>query len=496
MWILPADRRILLDVFGKDPSARHLKSAVRAPSSSSELPKNAELLLVWAADPSRSGPQSSSGTMFLPSECLPEAIVVRDEEMREFIAWATTVIGGFRPFTAFIKVIDRDQAALALEPKEPSLRGFENALVGLILGETSTLSANQRSLSTLPLLPCQSTYSYSFARAFALGYVGTGADSDPISTPLALARRLTRQPNRKLGDEPLQAALRIVAGLSAGASSPPRPNVPNFIWESCRELQAQGEVQKSWSLLEDHVGSFGQVGGEMKGPREHRVRTFERVLKETSKLDPLTSSFLAGLLADQIAPGTFEHVDLLAPYLNQYPTALAWYGLCAGLNPDSDVQQVGNCLGRRLVRELLVPDPIVSRPKHDISVRELEVYLDREAPLEFRVASQNHVAVELLPGVPAYMKWPVRDALSGEPISNYQREAFPKVPRQQVDLPLKLKAGDSLSGERSSLPDRQFALKEFERAYERIKELLDGARNGGPDGQTDDGGNRKRRKGR
>ena len=82
----------------------------------------------------------------------------------------------------------------------------------------------------------------------------------------------------------------------------------------------------------------------------------------------MTSSFLAGLLADQIGPGSFEHVELLLPYLNQYPTALIWYGLCAGLHPDSEVQQVGNCLGRRLVRDLLAPDPILSRPKYDIAV--------------------------------------------------------------------------------------------------------------------------------
>jgi len=55
-------------------------------------------------------------------------------------------------------------------------------------------------------------------------------------------------------------------------------------------------------------------------------------------------------------------------------------------------------------------DPILSRPKYDIAVRELEVHPDREEPLEFRTASQNHIAVELLPSVPAYMKWPVTQA--------------------------------------------------------------------------------------
>ena len=183
--------------------------------------------------------------------------------------------------------------------------------------------------------------------------------------------------------------------------------VPPFIWETCRELQSEREVKRSWGLLTDAGVLPQQLLSELRGPREQRVKAFERILHSPNQLDALTSSFLAGLLADQIGPGSFEHVDLLLPYLNQYPTALLWYGLCAGLHPDSEVQQVGNCLGRRLIRDLLAPDPILSRPKYDIAVSELEVHLDREEPLEFRTASQNHIAVELLPGVPAYMKWPI-----------------------------------------------------------------------------------------
>jgi hypothetical protein len=188
----------------------------------------------------------------------------------------------------------------------------------------------------------------------------------------------------------------------------------------------------------------------MRGPREHRVRTFERVLKQPNRLDTLTSSFLAGLLADQIAPGTFEHVDLLMPYLSQYPMALTWYGLCAGLNADSEVQQVGNCLGRRLVRDLLIPDSIVARPRYDLSIGELEVYLDREAPIEFRVAGQNHIAVELLPGVPAYMRWPAKDSLPSGSLSVQQRDIFQQTQLQQRELSAEVPTGNRLTEERGS----------------------------------------------
>lgn len=196
------------------------------------------------------------------------------------------------------------------------------------------------------------------------------------------------------------------------------------------------------------------------------MRAFERILSTPNRLDVLTSSFLAGLLADHIGPGSFRHVALLLPYLNQYPTALMWYGLCAGLHPDSEVQQIGNCLGRRLVRDLLASDPIISRPKYDISVRELEVHLDREEPLEFRTASQNHIAVELLPGVPAYMKWPATQAT--EPVSTQSRAVSRS--GRQGELPLKSSYAEAGSGSFSA--ERQYAINDLERAVERVKLIL------------------------
>lgn len=484
MWALPADRKILLDIFGKEP-ARHLQGLIHAPHSNL-FHTSEELLLLWVSEPAPSISGFSSG------EHLPDAIMVRPNDMREFIAWVTTVIGGYRPLTAFFRIIDTTKAELALEPKEPSLGRFENALVGLIIGETLTLSANQRSVSALSLLPCQSTYSYSFARALAVGYVQGRNGGDPISAPLELARRLTRQPARKLGDELLSAALKVVSGLATDTAIPGRPNVSAFIWETCQELQSHGEVKRSWDLLEGPGSPPSHLLNEMRGPGEHRVRTFERVLKGANHLDLLTSSFLAGLLADQIAPGTFEHVDLLLPYLNQYPMALVWYGLCAGLHPDSEVQQVGNCLGRRLVRDLLVSDPIISRPKYDISVGEIEVYLDREEPLEFRVASQNHIVVELLPGVPAYMKWPVIP--STEPVSAQSREISLHPDRPQRELPLKPPLGETLSDERGLSSERQYPIRELEKAVERVKLILEEPSRVWDNKPVDESEGRKRRK--
>jgi len=453
MWALPADRKTLLDIFSRQ-SPPHLTGFVD-PTRSNVLHASEELLLLWANEPVP-GPQSGDYS--------PDAIVIHPKQMREFIAWVTTVAGGYRPFTAFIRIIDPQYLQHAIEPKEPSLGTFENAVAGLIIAEALTLAGARRSVVALSLLPCESTYSYSFARALALGYARNG--EDPIAAPFGLARKLTRQPPRRLNDELLSTTLKVLSGLASDTKTPDRSgDIPAYIWETCRELQSEREVTRSWRLLADVGVLPHQPLAELRGPREQRVRAFERILKGQHRSDVLSSSFLAGLLADQISPGSFEHVDLLLPYLNQYPTALIWYGLCAGLHPDSEVQQVGNCLGRRLVRDLLAPDPVISRPKYDIAVGELEVHLDREAPLEFRTASQNHIAVELLPGVPAYMKWPVT---ATEPVSTPSKAVSGSA--SQAELPLNASFAEPVAGGLSA--DRKYAIQDLERAVERVKLLL------------------------
>jgi hypothetical protein len=471
MWALPADRKLLLDLFGRQ-SLPH-GAGIADPRQSQLSESREELVLLWASEPPAS----------LEGEHLPDAIMVRSHQIREFTAWITTVAGGYRPFTAFVRIIDPECAQHALEPQAPSLDKFENAVAGLIIAEALTLSGAQRSVSTLSLLPCESTYSYSFARALALGYVRDGGD--PIAKPFGLARKLTRQPARRLGDELLSTTLKALAGLAVDNAIPDNSGgIPPFIWETCRELQSEREVKGSWGLLTDSGVLPQQILGELHGPREHRVRAFERILQGPNRLDALTSSFLAGLLADQIGPGSFEHVDLLLPYLTRYPTALLWYGLCAGLHPDSEVQQVGNCLGRRVVRDLLAPDPILSRPKYDIAVTELEVHLDREEPLEFRTASQNHIAVELLPGVPAYMKWPITTESVAAP------SRWMPAGGRQGELPLRSSfvepGSDSISAK------RQEAISDLERAVERVRLIL----NETPENNeaSDRAGGNKRRK--
>src|SRR6266700_2357886 len=131
MWALPADRKILLDILGGH-ALPHLKG-ILDPRRSHLLESSEELLLLWASEP------EPSATGMLQGEQLPDAIMVRQHQMREFIAWITTVASGYRPFTAFVRIIDSEYAQHAVDPKAPSLGNFEDAVAGLIIAEALTL---------------------------------------------------------------------------------------------------------------------------------------------------------------------------------------------------------------------------------------------------------------------------------------------------------------------------------------------------------------------
>ena len=145
MWALAANKKKLLDLFGKENAGIVSEaSQISLDVLSEDMPD--ELFLLWSRKP-------ASGD-------LPMLIVVPDNDTREFLAWATTAIGGYRPFTAFFKVMGRSQAEQAFKTRQPTLGKLEGPLVGLIIGETLTQTPNNQSIQDLSLLPCKSTYSY------------------------------------------------------------------------------------------------------------------------------------------------------------------------------------------------------------------------------------------------------------------------------------------------------------------------------------------------
>jgi hypothetical protein len=150
----------------------------------------------------------------------------------------------------------------------------------------------------------------------------------------------------------------------------------------------------------------------MHSSREDRVVAIEVFLQELPNLTevpPEVVAMMLGYLTSRIAPGTIQHARVLAPSFDRYPSALLWYGFCAGL-PSEESPFIGNAQrarldfppsARRIVRELEKPGCMLGAPDADIDLLELLV-LSRPSPdaIERLVrTAPGYLSVEIIPGV-------------------------------------------------------------------------------------------------
>jgi len=143
-----------------------------------------------------------------------------------------------------------------------------------------------------------------------------------------------------------------------------------------------------------------------------------------------TRPFVCGYLASLIDPGSIKHFGLVWPFLPEYPTALLWYGLCASLRSKHEILRSFKGLGRRLIRDLLLPDNLVGRPLADICLDELEVRLRGEHPLmDFHRTYSRNVVVELAPRVSTIIKLTERNSV--------QQMSLPEQFGSQEEMPLR-----------------------------------------------------------
>jgi len=188
-----------------------------------------------------------------------------------------------------------------------------------------------------------------------------------------------------------------------------------YMYNACLNLYKESEVgPETWDLLAREHPRLRDARREMQGPREGRVVFFEQSvlsLAETRRSNSEFASFLFGFLASQIGPGTLDYLSLITPHVDQFPTALLWYGLCSGLQHRSSLHGFSGGLGRRALREILRRESVFDSPQSDIALAELEALTSSDtAAMEFRTGTQGVLAIEIVPLVTTTVRWPPRQA--------------------------------------------------------------------------------------
>lgn len=435
MWMKSVTRKEFLDVIQTErPVGPGYE--VQAEFGLAALYGADELCLIWREDP--------GGTRSLPA-----AVLVKADRRRDFLAWVLTYLPAFRPFTAYFRVVEPSMAERALQRRgPPSLGRLEEACLGLILGEAGTYLECEGPPRSLSLTGCASTYSFAMARGLSTGILDS--ENDPVSSSWAAARVLTRQQKLKLTTEELRGAWAVLLYLRANGGTAGRAIVgrtPPEIMAACMDLYSTGDIDTSrWASLTQGYPEISRIREDMRGPREERVALLERSMASSfskKRGDETTMAFLSGYLASMIGPGSMDHLQLLTPYLDTVPTALVWYGLCAGLQAQSSLQNYSGGLGRRVLRDVLRNEHFLDRPHCDIALAELEVLVGSESgALNFRTSHQGQLELELVSCVTTVLRWPSRTD-----------------------------DGEELSRARPQLEEAQLLFAELDEALERVESI-------------------------
>ncbi len=343
---------------------------------------------------------------------LPAVIVIDEGKQREFLAWAASYLHDLSPLTAFCRVIDTSSAERALRYKAiPSLGMLEEVCLGVIFAEAlshARARLERFSVKELTGAACVATYSFSMARALAVGALGP--ESDPITEVWERARTAARQPTLKLSARQAREVWAIVVALGrseddlfeveGGKGGEPRAAVTS----ACLDLYRRGEISSAgWAALVGRSPELIALRDRMRDSVEDRVRAVERALEQLQQgggANPTASGFVAGYLASRVAPGSLDHFDLLWPQVDRFPLSPLWYGLCAGLDARRNPNVYVGAVGRRVAREVLRAEALTDTPRCDIAIAELVMLTSGEAGSgDLRIGAHGFAEVELVPCV-------------------------------------------------------------------------------------------------
>ncbi len=445
MWGIIATRGTLLDFAQCDVEASLYGLREMQPSDIGDLSGD-DLLLLWKNKPRA------------PAE-LPAAIVTSSsEQKRDCLAWAITYLQPLRPVTAFCRVLSKDEACKAASLRSnTTLDGFAEACLGLVIGETATYLAEGLDSAAITPEACRAAYSYAMTQGVAVD-AGTLED-DLITNAWWTTREVGNQPHLPIQLRELRLVWDVLltvmkGGFALSGADVPRP--PDQIVSACIELN-KGEIAQSANTMQwdDRLVS---LLGQMQGPREQRVTAFEEAASElTSRHRPdiVEPAFACGYFASRIDPGSLSHIPVVAPYLKAMPTAIMWYGLCAGLYPHSGVMDFSEGVGRRLLRDMLRGGSFLDRPTCDIAASELEVIAKGKTPLlDFPRGHQGSVEVEIMPGVTTYLSLGEGDAGRPDQSGSAMPDADAVLRRVASALNELIQAKDLLTGRTKRQPEK------------------------------------------
>ena len=334
-------------------------------------------------------------------------IVINDNAIGDFVAFASTYIGNYTPFTAFFSVVPSSVVPLltSRDTRKHS-SSLPDELVGVIIAEAALqIGDTVHDIGNISLQACRATVSSSVLQALRSGY-----DADPVSAVVAnwgrarslLLTETLRFPVRHVEKFWLTLAPIVSNALTKSKSKGTEGVIGTFLSQFLDRLEVSDDA---WYSLVCSYSEFHDALKKMEGSREDRVRHFDRMTRAlfaSGDIDQQLREIIAGVLMSRVAQGSFQYMSFGRSIERQLPAAKLWFALISSVHARSDVYSSGGSLGRRLSRQLGRHDSLHGHPDADVGIDELQVLVGEQmSDVRFRTEFWTFLTVELLPGVSA-----------------------------------------------------------------------------------------------
>ncbi len=411
MWIVKGNRENLLDLIDRKKTSDFI--AINSYQDINKYINRYDNVFYWENDP------------FNKNIPLPDAVICGNElRYRDFLAWVSTYVSQFRPFTAFSRVIEVQHLLKYLKVNKNyfDTHSINNSFTGIIISE---LISNKYSYSQITPQLAKSTYSYVFAQVY-LDRNFTFLDQDISSAIRRLEVLFPYRKNRL--DNDLVLIWNMISMILFGNNLYSTRSIMNIdlriynlIFEATYDIRETGKIANSiWKLLIKEIPLLSTVDDEFElSTREFKVAVFEKLIRDliyNRAYDKTLISFVASYLISKIAPGSLKYLDLLIPYQNQLPSLLLWYGFMSGLNLSAQINNYGDSLGWRILRDIETNKKLLSLPSCDISLDELEVLSISNPNVIKNIRKDNdeYINIELFPSIEIYVNAKTNDSINSE----------------------------------------------------------------------------------
>jgi hypothetical protein len=336
-------------------------------------------------------------------------IAVPPGDQRDFLAFVSTYVGTYRPFTAYFRVVRADllnEILTAADSPQDKNSIFSKMAAGAALAELHMQAQAVSQPPEFTLARARGTLSRVAAITAALGY---GTESlEWVEKSWVRVQQSGGSPVVTFPCADMWSAVAGALGSTNNSELLLQPST--LINDILPELQSSGRVRNNiLSRLSREFPALRGAEKQMASTREDRVRFFQAALPSLvdGPEDVLLREFAAGLLLATVGNGSFDHLSLVNGMVESIPRAIIWFGICASLFAETNLGTFRGGLGRRLARDDSRFVEFFGTPEADLSAAEFDlIYKYQDGGPDVPVLDVGKLSLELLPGVETLLQLP------------------------------------------------------------------------------------------